>query len=835
MFGNTPKAVAGAVMFVGGWLSVFSFASRPAWGQTPPADVFVPLLGLVALIALILFVTVILLLKSLRRARRTVEALEEDLARIEAIDAAGPCAYIAWPIGTEGREFTSPGLHSVLGISPNVTVSLESLRLYFSGAGADRVMDAIGALATTGQPFTMEARTEADRSYRLTGSRIEECGVDAIWIQDETVEIAGAERLAAEAEELAIEAERLRGVLDTLPLPVWRRARDLTLTYCNRAYAEAVNAESPAAALLDEREIGAGAVGGRGQALAERARKSGSAQSESHHLVIGGARRLLEFNEVPLREDPGLLAGHALDFTSMENVQAELGRHIEAHAEVLELLGSGISTFGPDRRLKFFNRSYAHLWRLEPEWLNTEPEFGEILEILREQRMLPEVIDFRVFKNSRLALFNSVLEPQEEYLHLPDERTIRQIIAPHPLGGLLFLHEDVTDRLALERSYNTLIAVQRETLNELTESVSVFGSDGRLKLYNPAYLRLWGFQPADVVGQPHVAELVERSRHLYPSDEPWPEQKSKVVGRIMQRSPSAGRLSRTDGRVVDYATVPLPDGSVLHRENDVTDTYNVERALTERNAALQEADRLKTEFLANVSYELRTPLNTIIGFAEILSNGYFGALNRRQTEYCSGILEASQRLLGLINDILDLSMVEAGQIALDIDRIDVRSILSTVLNLARERANVQNVRLVTDCPADIGEIMADDRRMKQVLFNLVNNAIKFTPAGGEVAITVRRSDEHLEIQVSDTGVGIAEDDLDRVFGAFAHARTGERPAGAGLGLTLVKRFIEMHGGTVVLASRPGEGTHVTLRLPVDGGGIGAAADSAPSLAARGAD
>src|SRR5690606_38429438 len=267
----------------------------------------------------------------------------------------------------------------------------------------------------------------------------------------------------------------------------------------------------------------------------------------------------------------------------------------------------------------------------------------------------------------------------------------------------------------------------------------------------------------------------------------------------------------------------------------VTDTYNVERALTERNAALQEADRLKTEFLANVSYELRTPLNTIIGFAEILSNGYFGALNRRQTEYCSGILEASQRLLGLINDILDLSMVEAGQIALDIDRIDVRSILSTVLNLARPRANVQTVRLVTDCPADIGEIMADDRRMKQVLFNLVNNAIKFTPAGGEVAITVRRSDEHLEIQVSDTGVGIAEDDLDRVFGAFAHARTGERPAGAGLGLTLVKRFIEMHGGTVALASRPGEGTRVTLRLPVDGRGVATTADSTPPLAARGAD
>lgn len=818
---QTRDRAAGAATRVCLGLLACGVGGRAAWAQKGPGATFdgVPV-AWVALATLLFLLVIVQLARVVRRERLASRSLRRELDMLAAVHERAPSAFVAWPVDAQGREVVSPGLPAMLGVASEVSLSLESLQLYFSGAGADRLSDAIDLLRANGQSFVVTARTDADRTFRVTGRRIDRQGIDAIWIEDATVEAASLDRLAAEAEELATECERLRLVLDALPLPVWRRARDLSLTYCNRRYAEAVNEDGPASALLAEKEIAAGAVAAKGQGLADRARRTGSPQSESHHVVIGGARRLLDFNEVPVGEDGRLLAGYALDFTSMESVQADLSRHIEAHAEVLELLGSGIATFGPDRRLKFFNRAYARMWHLEPDWLTTEPEYGEILEVLREQRVLPEVIDFRVFKNARLSLFNSVLEPQEEYLHLPDERTIRQITAPHPLGGLLFLHEDVTDRLALERSYNTLIAVQRETLNELSESVSVFGSDGRLKLYNPAYLRLWDLQTSDVAGQPHVADLVERTRDLFPADRPWSEQKAQVVGRIMQRTPSAGRLGRTDGRVVDYATVPLPDGSVLHRENDVTDTYNVEKALVERNAALQEADRLKTEFLANVSYELRTPLNTIIGFAEILSNGYFGAMNRRQTEYCSGILEASQRLLSLINDILDLAMVEAGQVVLDVDRVDVRGILSTVLNLARERASVQNVRLVTDCPSDIGEVVADDRRVKQVLFNLVNNAVKFTPPGGEVVVSARRSPENLEIQVSDTGVGISEEDLERVFGAFVHARTGEqRPAGAGLGLTLVKRFVEMHGGRVSLESRPGEGTQVTLHIPLDGSGI----------------
>ena len=403
---------------------------------------------------------------------------------------------------------------------------------------------------------------------------------------------------------------------------------------------------------------------------------------------------------------------------------------------------------------------------------------------------------------------------------------MREIVAPHPLGGLMFLYEDVTDRLALETSYNTLTAVQRETLNELREGVAVYGTDGRIKLCNPAFLRHWNLAESFVGSEPHIADVIERNKPLLHHEGSWSAFKQSMVDRVMQRVTGAGRLPLTDGRVIDFNTVPLPDGSVLYSETDVTDSYNIERALVERNEALQEADRLKTEFLANVSYELRTPLNTIIGFTEILSNAYFGELNLRQTEYTRGILDASQRLLALINDILDLAMVEAGQLTLEPETIDVPTLLESVLSLARERARSQSLEIAAEVGPAAGSIVADARRLRQVLFNLVSNAVKFTPPGGHVVLRARREGDQLAIEVADDGIGIVKDDLQRVFDAFERGRGGTEPplgeqraAGAGLGLTLVKKFIEMHGGRIELRSTLGEGTTVTCWLPADNAGL----------------
>jgi signal transduction histidine kinase len=263
------------------------------------------------------------------------------------------------------------------------------------------------------------------------------------------------------------------------------------------------------------------------------------------------------------------------------------------------------------------------------------------------------------------------------------------------------------------------------------------------------------------------------------------------------------------------ATVPLPDGNVLLTCLDVSDTARVERALRERNEALETATRLKSEFIANVSYELRTPLNAITGFAEILTNQYFGTLTPRQLEYSRGILESSQRLSQLINDILDLATIEAGYLALETGSVAICDTLEAVVVLSRERARMQDVTLGANCPRGIGAIEADERRLKQALFNIVSNAIKFTPPGGSIMLEARIEEGTGDVilAVVDTGIGIAASDQQRVFEKFERADPHNREAGAGLGLSLVKSLIELHGGSVAIQSQVGEGTTILCRLP----------------------
>ncbi len=613
------------------------------------------------------------------------------------------------------------------------------------------------------------------------------------------------------------EADRESGAaaLEALPMPVWRRNADLDLVYCNRAYAQAVERDAESV-VREGIELPGKAQARASREIARQALDSAQVRSESLHVVVGGERRLMDLYEAPLSANgTGATVGVALDRTATEGLHVELKRHIEAHAEVLEALGSGIAIFGPDMHLKFFNTAYARLWGVDESALEGEPHLNDIYELLREQRHLPEQSDFPAFKRDQVRMFSTLIDPLEDLLHLPDGSTLRLTATPHPFGGVLMSFEDVTDRLALESSYNTLIAVQRETLDHLFEAVAVYGADGRLKLFNPVYGRMWSLDQAFLAGEPHLRDVIPESRAYFNiSDEAWPELMERIVGQSTEPNTRGRQRERADGSVIQWAQVPLPDGANLFTFLDVTDSTRVERALRERNEALLTADRLKSEFIANVSYELRTPLNAIVGFAEILQNQYFGELNQRQLEYSQAIVESSQRLLTLINDILDLATIEAGYLRLDLSELDLYPLLESVYNLGFERARNRGIELVLDCPEDIGMQVGDERRLKQALFNLLSNGLKFTPEGGTVTIGARRRDDGIELTIADTGVGIPENDQDRVFGSFERAGTG-RQTGAGLGLSLVHRLVELHGGRVELESMAGEGTKVSCFIPKD--------------------
>lgn len=597
-------------------------------------------------------------------------------------------------------------------------------------------------------------------------------------------------------------------LLDAAPIPVWRRDQSSKIIWQNRKYREVVEFEDGMAQVP---ELASSRDPDQARKLATRARVTGLTQSETRRYIVDGDRRSFTIIETPLEFD-NELAGFALDTTAEAELADELKRHIDGHADVLENIATAIAIYGPDQRLEFFNQAYVKLWRINDEFLYGKPSLSEVLDMQRELRRLPEQADFAAYKEKRRALFTNVIETREELVQLPDETVLRTLITPHPFGGLLFLFEDVTDKVVLERARNTQIAVQRATLDNLYEGVAVFGADGRLKLFNAAYCNMWGLEEEFLRGELHISQIIEY--HQEKTGRIWPaEVREKFIANVTRRDATSGRLEYIGDTIIDYNRVPLPDGNVLFTYIDVTHELRAQRALRERNEALEAADRMKTEFVASVSHELRTPLNTIIGFAEILVKEFFGPLNDKQAEYGKGILDSSGHLLLLINDILDMANIQAGKMELERQPVDIALALQNVVAMVQERAKNRYLDIRTDIDPDIGLLEVDERRIKQVVFNLFSNAIKFTPAKGEITLSARKTPESFVISVRDNGKGIAEDQIEHIFKRFTKGNTTRQNAGAGLGLSLVKSFIELHGGHVELASKENVGTTVSCHLP----------------------
>ena len=262
------------------------------------------------------------------------------------------------------------------------------------------------------------------------------------------------------------------------------------------------------------------------------------------------------------------------------------------------------------------------------------------------------------------------------------------------------------------------------------------------------------------------------------------------------------------------SAVPLPDGATLVTFHDVTDSVNVERALLERNEALETADKIKIDFVHHVSYELRSPLTNIIGFVHLLDDPATGPLQQKQREYLDFITVSTNTLLALINNILDLATIDAGRMQLNLGEVNIRSAMEAAAEGVQDRLVASDLILDIRSTPQIGSFVADERRVRQVLFNLLANAVSFSPAGGTVTLLADRSAEGVMYSVTDSGPGIPADVLGKVFDWFESHSLGSQHRGPGIGLSLVRSFVELHGGTVAISSIVGQGTTVTCTFPL---------------------
>jgi signal transduction histidine kinase len=783
---------------------------------TTPLLNWFELLGLILGILGIIGLPVLTYMRHLYDQHHIVSDTQNDLFKIlEGIPEAR-----CWWRDTESRVKCSSSFAKLLGLNLAHPIEVVDVTNQFDYQSAFVLDQAIQNAHQTGENFTHQLTLLDQKTLvQVEGMRLVQPShtlivLSVIDISDRAYE---TQRLTQEVKTLRAEHEILQAMIDIVPVALWYRNAENQVVFCNQSYAGALESTPPQVA-QEHKELIEKSRSTSPHHLALKVRQTGNSQSQRGHVVIDGFRRLLEMTEVA--HDGGATVGYAIDLTDSEEMASDLSKHILAHQEVLHQLSTPIAVFGADTRLEFFNNAYTKLFGYEEAWLHTKPTFGDVLQDMRERRKLPEYPDFQAFKRGRLQLFKTLLQPIQELIHQPDDQILRLLIAPHPLGGLLFMYDDVTDKLALERRYNTLIAVQKETLDHLYEGIVVLGSDSRLRLSNPAAARIWQVDVSEITPGRHATEVLAQIRPSFATEEEWNGFQARLLTIISQRVPKTGRFNRADKTMIQYAYVPLPDGSHLLSFIDVSDRWRFEQALQERNQALEQADRIKSDFLSHVSYELRAPLNTVIGFAEILTNQYFGNLNERQLDYCRGIVESAQRLLALINDILDLASIEAGQMTLTEQPVHLDSFLSSAVGLVYNRSHDQGVNITHENKSQIQTFIGDERRLKQAVFNLLSNAIKYTPSGGRIelkAFTKQFEDgQELCLAVHDTGVGINDDDRARIFKLFERGphHPKSRSIGAGLGLSLVKSLIELHGGSISIDSTQGKGTIITCRVPL---------------------
>ena len=486
---------------------------------------------------------------------------------------------------------------------------------------------------------------------------------------------------------------------------------------------------------------------------------------------------------------------------------------------IIDALATPIAIFNANRGLVQSNRAYAALWRLDPKWLQPGLDERAILDKLRTSGLLPAEPDYQAWRAKHLQSYTLKAPRESEPWYLPDGRVVQVISAPAgPNGGAIYVFEDITDQLKLKSQHKTQIDVQRSTLNALTEGVAVFGTNGRLTLSNPRLSTLWKLPTNVLETNPHIDQIVEAVGKAMPEDGAslWRTLKRGIVDLNPTRTDTSGRVTRADGRMLDYAITRLPDGQTMMTFVDVTESAQYQQMLTERNAALITADRLKDAFVQNVSYELRSPLTNIIGFADLLASDAVGPLTDKQRAYTDYIRASSAQLGVLIDNILDLATVDAGIAELRPELQDVPNLIEKArAGLAATFPEIDGekpLNLKVDIPEELPPLLADGTRIVQILYNLLSTAARFSEPGGLVTLTVISRGGRMLFTVEDEGAQTSEE-MRAALNQSPDSTQG-RQRGAGLGLAIVRSFVHLHGGTISVERREPRGSRVVVSLPL---------------------
>ena len=637
-------------------------------------------------------------------------------------------------------------------------------------------------------------------------------GAALLWFFDSTESLSELEKREQESEATRSAFSALAGLIEAAPIPMWHRRPDMNLHFVNHAYVKAVGATNGLQVVEGGVEL---LEPENGKSAADFAAEAAVQEIQKERIVsatLNGERRQLRVYDIPLGASG--VAGLAIDVQDLNDTKSEVRELSEAQRDLLNLMSAGVAQFDSLHVLSFANLPFQSLFSFRDQWLSERPEFARVLDRMRENGKLPEVRDFPAWRKDREEWFRAS-DPTEENWLLPDGTHLRVLAQPIPDGGLLMIFEDRTEQAQLASARDILLRVRSATFDNLFEAIAVFSADGRLSIWNRLFAETWKLSDDQLIKHPRLDELLPLlAEHLKSPTQ------ITALGELVRmtssnRAQSKSKAIFADGRMFQIATVPLPDGNTLLTMLDMSDTLNIEKALRDRNSALQDADAIKGKFLANMSYEFRTPLTSISGFADLLKAEIAGEIPPKAMEYVDAIVQSADRLSEQINTVLDYSQAEAGALPLALEDVDVPTMVTQIAEAKAQMAAAAGVSLQVECGEVKGTILLDAKRVAQAVGQVLDNAIRYHRQGGEVLFFTRWQNEVLELVISDNGVGISEKDVQRLSPNDGDAIDVDY-AGAmtrGLGLPLARQIIESHGGTFHLHSEAGQGTTIIMALP----------------------
>jgi signal transduction histidine kinase len=747
-------------------------------------------------------------MRAARSARGAVRRLTKMMSESPAIPLI---------VKSDGRIEGPDRLAAWLGLArlPEFLSELDSGSAGLAEADLAALRDAVRRTQKTAAPFRMDVRPRgSQRSLALHGQLadpvVAQGGAALVWwfdFSDSQFELARMRGVAARAQ---TDFGALVGLIEAAPLPMWFRGPDMALRLVNRAYVNAVAAHDAAQVVERQIELIETVDGLSSAQVARQALDKNLPIERDVQATVGTQRRTLRVSDLPLGADG--VAGYAVDIEDMEEQARALRAFQDAQRSMLDQFSVGVAQFDHDRRLAFCNQPFQRIFALPSTVAVNPPDFDRFLDLARDKGRLPEARDFPAW---RAELHNWFLSDGavEDAWNLNDHTHLRMVAQPMPDGGLVLLAEDRSEQLALSATRDTLLRTRTATFDSLFESLCVFSPDGRMQLWNRSFPEIWGIPAGFLDEHPHVDQLLERvsQRLARPAQQ-------KAIGEVVRsatldRRQRGGRVLLADGRTLEFAGVPLPDGNGLLTVLDVTDSAKSEQALRERASALEEADAVKTRFLANMSYEFRTPLTSIGGFAELLQGGVAGPLSDQAQEYVGAILSSVERLSQQIESVLDLTQSEAGLLPMASDEIPLLEFATQVVREREEAIEGKNLTFDLRGDKSAGIVTGDRRQLARAVGNILDNAIAATPPGGRILMALVRRKTGVKIVVSDNGEGRKPSELARALDGYRLAGEGHEGSGRGLGLPLARQMVEAHGGRLEIQSEKGAGTTVTIALP----------------------